>query len=111
MDPYNVELRAYQDDIGSSLNHNHMVLEHMMSHLHIPRNDSFPKYLHIQSWEDRRALGKVEPVVVVADMEDEMTRTRSDYPFLLFLFDMLRQFYFVCVFSYFGLFCLKLLVN
>lgn len=45
--------------------------------------------------------GEVELVVVVVHMEQEMMRKKSDYPFLLFVFDRLKQFYFVCVFFMF----------
>lgn len=45
--------------------------------------------------------GEVELVVVVVHMEQEMMRKKSDYPFLLFVFDTLKQFYFVCVFFMF----------
>ena len=44
MDPYKVELRAYQDDIGHSLNYHHMNLAHMMHHMRIPRMDGAPDY-------------------------------------------------------------------
>ena len=30
-----------------------MTLAHMMSHMNIPRNDAFPDYPHIRSWEER----------------------------------------------------------
>lgn len=53
IDPYNLELRAYQDDIGRRLNHTNMNLEHMMSHMNIPCNESFPDYPYIRNWEER----------------------------------------------------------
>lgn len=53
MDPYNMELRSYQDDIGHGSNLTNITLEYMMSHMNIPCNDSFPDYPHIRTWEDR----------------------------------------------------------
>ena len=53
MDVYNVELRAYQDDIGQSLSYHHMNLAHMMSHMHIPPMDNAPENLQIRSWDER----------------------------------------------------------
>lgn len=53
MDPNNVELRAYQDDIGRSLNYNHMNLAHMVSHMNVTENNAFSDYPHIRSWEER----------------------------------------------------------
>lgn len=53
MDPYNIELRAYQDDISRSLSLNHMTHEYIMSHMNIPRNDSFPNYPYIRNRDER----------------------------------------------------------
>lgn len=53
MDPYNIAIRELQDDLASGVNHIHSTLEYIMSHMHIPHNDSLPSYLYIQSWEDR----------------------------------------------------------
>ena len=80
MQPYNVELRAYQDDIGRSLNYHHMTVAHMMHHMNIPRMNDVPDYPYIRSWEERWNSRKVGPVVVEVDLEEEKMGTTSDYP-------------------------------
>ena len=55
MDWYSVESRAYQDDLGRSMNYNNMAPTHMMSHLHIPRMDG-PEYPYVRSWDERLPL-------------------------------------------------------
>ena len=56
MDPYNVEQRAFQDDLASNLNYGHRNLAHMMSHLNIPRMENEPEYPYVRSWSDRWSM-------------------------------------------------------
>lgn len=53
MDPYNVELRAFQDEFVRSMNYGHRNFAHMMNHLNIPRMDDEPDYPYVGSWNER----------------------------------------------------------
>ena len=56
MDPYNVEQRAFLDDLASSLNYGHRNLAQMMSHLNIPRIENEPEYPYVRSWSERWSM-------------------------------------------------------
>ena len=43
MDPYNVELMLYKDDIRHNLNYHHMTLANIMHHMNIPRMNDAPE--------------------------------------------------------------------
>ena len=60
----------------------------------------FPTTLILEVGRKGGVQGKAEPVVVVADLEEEKMRTKSDYPFPFFMFDVLRLFYLVLVFFF-----------
>lgn len=52
MDPYNLSMRQFHDNLARGVNHTNMTLEFMMSQMNMQRPDSHPPYPYIPSWED-----------------------------------------------------------
>lgn len=52
MNPNNLSMRKFQDNLSHGENHTNMTLEFMMSQINMQCPDSHPPYSYIPSWED-----------------------------------------------------------
>lgn len=53
MDPYNMALRKFQDNLARGVNYTNMSLDFMMQQMHFNQSDVFPAtYMFVPSWEE-----------------------------------------------------------
>lgn len=111
MDPYNVSLRQFQDNLALSVNYTNMSLDYMMQQMHLNRPDNFlATYPHVPSQEElwRERQGGAGGSGGGGDDYDDEERES----FILFLEVDLRNvyFYFVCLFYFVGVVVLDIVI-